>query len=101
MLFSLITPEKSLLEVEASLITAPGVEGEFGAMDGHAPFVSLLKSGIITVEAADGAISRVAVDGGVAEVTSGRFVVLTERARVVDGISVEDALAEIAVASAA
>lgn len=47
---------------------APGVEGEFGVLAGHAPFMTVLKLGEVTV--LDGGSRRVfEIQGGFADVT--------------------------------
>ncbi|MBF0340388.1 MAG: ATP synthase F1 subunit epsilon [Magnetococcales bacterium] len=75
----LVTPEALLLSEEAMLVTAPGAEGYFGVMSGHAPFVTLLKPGVLTVGEGDDARHFV-VAGGFAEVMPEKVTILTERA---------------------
>lgn len=47
MKFSILTPEKTLLETQAKLIQAPGLDGWFAVMENHAPILAALKSGRI------------------------------------------------------
>ncbi len=76
----LITPERVLFEGEAYMVTAPGVEGDFGVLDGHMPFISTLRPGVIIVDLADGQTHRFTVAGGVAEVVPDRVTILAEKA---------------------
>lgn len=91
--FDLVTPEKLLLSEEAVLLTLPGAEGYFGVLPGHAPFISQLKAGELTLgEGADRV--RYAVSGGYAEVLPERVTVLTGRAVLRDAIDPDQALAD-------
>ncbi|MBF0270833.1 MAG: ATP synthase F1 subunit epsilon [Magnetococcales bacterium] len=75
----LVTPEALLFSEESLLVTAPGAEGYFGVMAGHAPFVTLLKPGILTVGDGDDA-KHFVVAGGFADVMPEKVTILTERA---------------------
>ena len=72
----LITPEKILFEGEASYVSVPGSEGEFGVLDGHAPLISTLKEGVVGIELASGEKKEFSVVSGVAEVTPARCTLL-------------------------
>lgn len=72
----IITPETILFEGEASMVTAPGSEGEFGVLPGHMPLISTLREGEIVVDTVDGKQQRIAVKNGVAEVTAEKVVLL-------------------------
>jgi F-type H+-transporting ATPase subunit epsilon len=78
MKLQLITPEKILFEGDAAYIGIPGTEGEFGVLDGHAPVLSTLKEGVVTVELASGEKREFAVVSGVAEVVPERCTLLVE-----------------------
>ena len=75
----LVTPERRLLQTEAQMVVLPGVEGEFGAMPGHAPVVSALRPGLLRVHGADGVAEYVVIDGFV-EVTGTHVRVLAGEA---------------------
>jgi F-type H+-transporting ATPase subunit epsilon len=78
MLLNIITPEKTLFSSEAQMVTIPGTEGVFGVLPRHAPFISSLKAGTITVDTADGKQQQIEVTGGVAEVTPERCTILVD-----------------------
>ncbi len=80
LVLQIITPEKILFSGEVEMVTAPGSEGEFGVLKGHAPFISTLKSGEIVAQLENGREERFAVESGVAEVTPERCVLLVEQA---------------------
>ena len=50
--FELVSPEKLLFSGEVNQVDVPGIEGDFGVLAGHAPYVSTLRPGILTVHAA-------------------------------------------------
>ncbi|HEX7874728.1 MAG TPA: ATP synthase F1 subunit epsilon [Sphingobium sp.] len=79
--FELVTPEKLVLSEEVHMVVVPGTEGEFGVLEGHAPFMSTIKDGAIKVYASANAAPReILVEGGFAEVGANGLTVLAERA---------------------
>src|SRR5256885_13792802 len=77
--FDLVSPEKLLFSGEVDQVDAPGAEGDFGVLAGHAPFISALKPGVLVI-AAGGQRTRVVVSGGLAEVNPDGMTVLAEMA---------------------
>ena len=53
--FDLVSPEKLLFSGDVEQVDVPGVEGDFGVLANHAPFVATLRPGILTVHGAGGA----------------------------------------------
>ncbi len=77
--FSLVAPERELFSGEVDQVDASGVEGDFGVLAGHAPFMTALKEGPVTVW--NGGQTRVyLVRGGFAEVTPRGLTILAEHA---------------------
>lgn len=74
----LISPEKTLFEGIATFVQIPGVMGEFGVLPGHAPFISTLKAGNISIDLASGGKQEFPVTGGVAEVQPEKVTILVE-----------------------
>lgn len=97
MQLDIITPEKSFFSGDAYLITIPGSEGEFGVLDGHSPFISTLRHGVITIDLPGNEQRKIAVKGGIAEVVPERCTVLIEKA--VDCTAMSAAEAENAAAA--
>ena len=50
MKLEIITPEATLFSGEVDSVIVPGVDGEFQMLNNHAPVVSNLKEGTITIE---------------------------------------------------
>jgi F-type H+-transporting ATPase subunit epsilon len=77
--FSLVSPERELFSGEVDQVDAPGSEGDFGVLFGHAPFMTTLKEG--RVKAYDGDETLVFdVRGGFADVTPAGLTILAEYA---------------------
>jgi F-type H+-transporting ATPase subunit epsilon len=83
--FELVSPEKLLFTGDVEQVDVPGAEGDFGVLAGHAPFVSTLRPGILTVHAASGE-QKIVVLGGFAEVSADGLTVLAEVAENVEDI---------------
>ena len=63
------------------MVVVPGVEGEFGVMAGHAPFMTTLRDGEIKLYSTAGASPEtIRVAGGFAEVGERGLTVLAESA---------------------
>src|SRR5215813_9296012 len=78
--FDLVSPEKLLFSGEVDQVDVPGTEGDFGVLAGHAPTVSALRPGIMTMFV-NGQAQRMVVLGGFAEVSSeGKLTVLADLA---------------------
>ncbi len=77
--FELVTPARLVLSEEVHLVVVPGTEGEFGVLEGHAPFTATVKDGVIRVtRAAGGTVEEIPVKGGFAEVSAKGLTVLAE-----------------------
>ena len=75
--FSLVSPEREVFSGLVDQVDAPGVEGDFGVLADHAPFMTALREGVVTV--IDGNARRqFDVHGGFADVTP-RIVTLVMR----------------------
>ncbi|MCA8884250.1 MAG: F0F1 ATP synthase subunit epsilon [Rhodobacteraceae bacterium] len=77
--FDLVSPERSLASLQATAVQIPGAEGDLTAMPNHAPLITTLRPGILTVTGPEGT-SQYAVTGGFAEITAEATTVLAERA---------------------
>ncbi|MCE3232058.1 MAG: atpC [Rickettsiaceae bacterium] len=83
----LVTPEQLVFAVEADLVEVPGSEGDFGVLHNHAPMISTLRPGVVTVHE-DGKSRQVFVSGGFAEVTNELCTIIAEQA--VDTSTISD-----------
>ena len=99
--FELVSPERLLVSRDVEMAVVPGEEGDFGALPGHAPFLSQVRSGVVEIYEDGAAVERLFVAGGFAEVTGERCSVLAEEAFPLAGVSRADAEARLAAADRA
>ena len=77
--FDLVSPERRLASVEATEVQIPGADGDMTAMADHAPTITTLRPGVLTVVHKGGSDAYV-VSGGFAEITATGVSVLAEQA---------------------
>lgn len=78
--FELVSPARLLFSGDVASVTIPGTEGEMGIYPGHAPVLSTLRPGVVTITPDSGSPERVFVRGGFAEVNPKGLTVLAETA---------------------
>ena len=74
-----VSPERVLLSGDVEQVDLPGAEGDMGILAGHAPLVTTLRPGIVTVFR-EGRSEPIVVTGGFAEVGPGGLTVLADMA---------------------
>ena len=77
--FSLVSPERELMSAEVDQVDIPGSEGWIGVLANHAPFMTTLAPGVITVRNGD-VEKKIFVRGGFAEISPAGLTVLAEDA---------------------
>jgi F-type H+-transporting ATPase subunit epsilon len=90
LLLEVVTPDRLVLSTEADVVVCPGVEGQFGVLVGHIPFLSALEIGEMYYRKG-GQIEYLAVSGGFAEVTGAKVTIVAEAAEKGREIDVERA----------
>lgn len=79
--FELVTPERLVRSEDVYMVVVPGTEGDFGVLEGHAPFMSTMRDGTLAIHRSDkGEPETIAVRGGFAEVNAAGLTVLAEQA---------------------
>ena len=79
--FELVTPEQLIRSEDVHMVVVPGTEGDFGVLEGHAPFMSVIRNGELSVYPTAGATPiRIQLEGGFAEVNEKGLTVLAEKA---------------------
>jgi len=87
-----VSVERSLFEGEVEFIIANGADGELGVLARHAPLMTVLKPGPLSIQETIGGPEQVLfVGGGFMEVLPERVTVLADVAEHADEISVERA----------
>lgn len=75
--FDLVSPERKLASLEASEIQIPGSDGDFTAMAEHAPVLTTLKPGLLSVKVGNDLMEYI-VTGGFVEISGSNASVLAE-----------------------
>jgi F-type H+-transporting ATPase subunit epsilon len=96
---TIVSPEETLYDGDASHVVAPGVRGEIGVYPRHAPLIARLMPGVLRVHVPMGdLVLKFATRGGFLEVAHDHVTVLVTKAvgpRYVDKPAVEDELADV------
>lgn len=77
---SVVAPDKTVVDEIAESVSAPGVLGYFGVLAGHEPFVTQLRTGVVTYRDAGGREQTVAVSGGFVEASSDHVIIIADSA---------------------
>lgn len=83
--FELVSPERLLVSEQVESVVIPGAEGEMTIMANHAPVMTTIKPGVVTLKAASGQEERYVVFGGFADIPPTGCTLLAESA-----VSVKD-----------
>jgi len=75
----IVTPERIVVSEGVDEVVLPGIEGEFGVLPGHIPFLTALKVGVLTYKMED-VEEHLAVSWGYVEVAHDSVKVLAETA---------------------
>ena len=92
---SVVTPERAILECEATFAAFPAHDGEVGIMPRRAALLCRLGIGILRVKTT-AETHRFFIDGGFAQMVDNRLTLLTEQAAGADEVDREAAQAELA-----
>ena len=77
--FEFVSPENVLFSGDVDQVDLPGAEGDMGIFAEHAPMVTTLRPGIVTVFRG-GAHEAIVITGGFAEVGPAGLTILADRA---------------------
>ena len=75
---SVVTPEKTVFEQQVRSIIAPGSEGYLGILSNHAPLITALIPGKLSVTDIDGKETFYCLSGGFLEVSQNIAVILAD-----------------------
>ena len=74
----IITPDKSILESEATEVNIPSYEGQMGILKDHIPLITFLRPGIISLQDQE---KKYYVEEGTVEFSNNNLLILTSTAR--------------------
>jgi F-type H+-transporting ATPase subunit epsilon len=90
MMLEIITAERQVYGEEVDMVIAPGIDGQLGILPHHAPLMTVLQPGEITIRKG-GSDDYLAVTGGFLEVLGNRVSILADAAERSDEIDEERA----------
>ncbi|MER9443522.1 F0F1 ATP synthase subunit epsilon [Mesorhizobium sp. M0195] len=88
--FELVSPERLLVSEQVESVVIPGAEGEMTVMAHHAPVMTTIKPGVVTLKTAQGKEERYVVFGGFADIVPAGCTLLAESAVAVGDIDRAD-----------
>ena len=91
MYLEIVSPEATLFSGEVDSVAVPGVSGEFEMLKNHAPIVSILKAGNISISGnitleeevadkftKDGGRTLLAINSGTIEMNANKLIILAD-----------------------
>lgn len=75
---TIVSPANVLFDGAATMVEVPGSEGDMGVLPQHAPTLTMLREGIVTVHGADKSVQRFRVTTGYADITPTACTILSE-----------------------
>ena len=88
---SIVTPEHILFEEEVESIVVPGAQGYLGVLAHHAPLITPIVPGRLTVRKSSSTDIIMAISGGFLEVSHNKATVLADAVEYADEIDIERA----------
>ena len=78
MLLEILTPDVKVFSGEVYAVNLPGSEGSFEVLERHAPLISNLGKGFITIRKSTKDEEKIMIQGGLVEVLNNKVVVLAD-----------------------
>ena len=91
----IISPEGTILKVEASEVVIPSYEGEMGILKDHIPLITFLRPGLIKIK--DNKETSFFVEEGTVEFVNNNLLILTSTAKelsAIDQSSIQNQITE-------
>src|ERR1700745_329135 len=92
--FEFVSPENVLFSGDVDQVDLPGIEGDLGVLPGHAPMVTTLRPGVVTI-IREGRGEAVVVIGGFAEMGPAGLTVLADRAEAREDFDLQSLASDI------
>ncbi len=86
----IVTPDRRVVREEVDEVVCPGMEGEFGVLPGHTPFLTALRIGELNYRIGD-VRKYIAVTWGYAQVDGDKVGILADMAETAEEIDIRRA----------
>ena len=97
---TIVTPTDEAFDGEATYVSFPAWDGQYGMLKGLAPLLSTLSIGTLRIDTPEGGSRKYLIEGGFAHVDRGGLSLVTEGATPSEQLNLEEAQAELAEANA-
>ncbi len=98
--FELVSPERLLVSEKVTEVVVPATLGEMTVLANHAPTMTTIKPGIVSVKLASGQVNKYVVFGGFADILPTGCTLLAESAVPLTDVTAETLRARIEAARA-
>jgi F-type H+-transporting ATPase subunit epsilon len=95
----IVTPTQECFDGEATYVSFPSWDGQYGMMKGLAPLLSTLAPGALRIDTNEGSTMYL-IEGGFAHVDGNGLSLVTEGAILAEELNLEEAKTELAEANA-
>ena len=85
----IVSPEEEIFNKEIDYIDAPGISGEFGVLEGHEPFITILQIGIVKVKNGENNMQSFLVIGGYFQVEENKVIVIADEVYTKENVNLE------------
>ena len=85
----IVTPSMVLVSEPVEMVVLPGSDGNIGALPRHSQVMSSLDRGVVDIFNDNKVVSRIMIDGGIAEINETSVVILAERAEKLDKSNIQ------------
>lgn len=85
--FTLVSPEKILFDQEVTMVVIPGIDGDIGVLPQHAPLLTLLRPGVVSVYEGEQVLIKLFIDGGFCEITPEKCTALITSGTTLESLS--------------
>ncbi len=75
---SIVSPSSIVFDGQAAMVEVPGSEGDMGVLPQHAPTLSMLREGIVTVHGLDKSQTKYRVTSGYVDITPTGCTILSD-----------------------
>ena len=87
--FSLVSPENIIIDQDVTMVVVPGLDGDIGVLPNHAPLLTLLRPGVVSVYEGAKVLVTLFVNGGFCEITPEKCVTLVTSCTPIDALNKE------------
>jgi F-type H+-transporting ATPase subunit epsilon len=84
MYLEILTPDKTVFSGKITSITVPGTKGPFTVLKNHAPLISTLENGELSLSTSGGNDLYYIISQGMIEVMQNKIMVLVESIRTIE-----------------